>query len=50
MPNNKKALGLYTWIVNANFPIPKLSVIHILLSGFSSVYSITPDIISCRIV
>ncbi|CAD8049450.1 unnamed protein product [Paramecium sonneborni] len=49
-PNNKKTLGLYTWNINAEFSIPKLSEIKLLLPGMLSIYSISADIVSCRIV
>lgn len=49
-PNNKKALALYTWNVNADFTIPKLSEIKLLLPGMLSIYSISADLVSCRIV
>ncbi|CAK70993.1 unnamed protein product (macronuclear) [Paramecium tetraurelia] len=49
-PNNKKALALYTWYVNVDFTIPKLSQIQLFLPGMLSIYSISAAIVSCRIV
>lgn len=50
MPNNINTLGLYTWVVSTPSLIPKLSEFKLFLSGFSSIYSISDTVVSCRIV